>query len=498
MIFVQPILAVGVLALTAYAQSPVQSPGQACHGNQLDVYPIPSGMPTKNSFSINVRSQYGEWYPLGSYLTTLALENTTTGAAAIMDSSMAYFDFCGTVDIAITYNGGRVDSSQIRPLSYGIIPQVQGNTIKFTLTEPRNLVIQVNDDIFDCLHLMTNTIDMDVPSPSDPSVIYFGPGMHNVTSANNTLMVPSNKTVYLAGGAVLKAGVTFANVSNSILRGRGILYNVPVGAVLVAYSNNITVDGVTMLDPPNGYSLEVGQSDGVVVRNIHSFSSRGNGDGIDLFCTQNILIEGVFMRNSDDCIALYQSRPGWGFYGNSSNITIRNSSLWADIAHPFVAGTHGNTVNPETMTGVTIQNVDILDQREMQMWYQGCIALNAGDLNLLQDFRIEDIRVEDIRLGQLVNFRVMENPMYNTYPGRGIRDIVVKDLTYTGTHANPSLILGYDETHLIHNVTFDNLTVNGLQISSSMEKPSWYLTSDYVPMFANEHVTNLTFNPTTL
>jgi polygalacturonase len=37
-------------------------------------------------------------------------------------------------------------------------------------------------------------------------------------------------------------------------------------------------------------------------------NSKGNGDGIDVFCGQNVLIDRVFMRNSDDTIALYQHR----------------------------------------------------------------------------------------------------------------------------------------------------------------------------------------------
>ncbi len=39
------------------------------------------------------------------------------------------------------------------------------------------------------------------------------------------------------------------------------------------------------------------------------------------------------MRNSDDCIAIYAHR--WNYYGGSRNVTLQNSILWADIAHPI-------------------------------------------------------------------------------------------------------------------------------------------------------------------
>jgi hypothetical protein len=186
----------------------------------------------------------------------------------------------------------------------------------------------------------------------------------------------------------------------------------------------------------------------------------------------------------------------YNYYGNTSNITVQNSSLWADVAHPIVIGTHGNPDDPETMSGIEITNIDILDHREMQVDYQGCIALNPGDDNLIENVYIDDIRVENFRLGQLVNMRVMFNTMYNTAPGRGISNVTIKNLNYTGTNAKPAIFVGYDETRTISNVTFVNLVINGEQISDTMPKPSWYLTSDYVPMYQNEHVINLLFDST--
>jgi hypothetical protein len=197
------------------------------------------------------------------------------------------------------------------------------------------------------------------------------------------------------------------------------------------------------------------------------------------------------MRNSDDCIALYNHRFDW--YGDSTNITLQNASLWADVAHPINIGTHGNSVNPETMSGVTIRNVDILDHREFQMGYQGCIAINPGDSNLIKDVLVDNVRVEDFRYGQLISMMVMYNQKYNTSPGRGISNVTIRNLNYRGTHAGTAIMVGYNETRGIEYVKFENLTINGKVISDTMKKPSWYVTSDYIPMFVNEHVHNLTF-----
>jgi polygalacturonase len=227
------------------------------------------------------------------------------------------------------------------------------------------------------------------------------------------------------------------------------------------------------------------------VRKARSFSSKGNGDGFDVFSSTGVVFDGCFMRNSDDCFAIYCHR--WDYYGDTRDITIQNCILWADVAHPINVGTHGNTDAPEVLENLVIKNLDILDHREPQMGYQGCIALNPGDSNLIRNVHIEDVRIEDFRWGQVIHMRVMYNTKYNTSVGRGIEDVYVKNLSYTGTHANPSLFLGYDADHGIKNVTFENLVINGTVVADSMKKPKWYMTTDSVQWYYNEHVTNLTF-----
>ena len=122
------------------------------------------------------------------------------------------------------------------------------------------------------------------------------------------------------------------------------------------------------------------------------------------------------------------------------------------------------------------------------------MSLNAGDSNLIRNVRFENIRVEDFREGQLVNLRVFYNKMYNTSPGRGIESVLFKDITYNGTHANPSIIAGYDNTRMVKNVIFENLKVNGRVITDDMPgKPRWFKTGDIAGIFVGEHVEGLVF-----
>ncbi|MCX5093664.1 glycoside hydrolase family 28 protein [Streptomyces sp. NBC_00365] len=484
--------AAGATVLAAGASGLTATAAQADDHNsrpKLVTYPRPGTMPTNTSFKVRVRTAPdGDWQTLDIYRPQFEEINATTGSGKVYSSSMAYFDFDCSVEIEVTYLKGGTTKARVRPDALGITPELLGDTLRFTLDEPKDVVVQINDEIFDALHLITNRVEHHTPSADDPNVIYFGPGVHTVTG--NVLLVPSGKTVHLAGGAVLTAQVYFKDVERSRLTGHGVLYNNPGGAILCEGSKNIRVEDVIILNPA-GYAGTFAESKNVHITKARAFSSRGNGDGFDVFSSTGITFDGCFMRNSDDCIAIYCHR--WDYYGDTRDITVKNCTLWADVAHPINVGTHGNSDAPETIENLVIKNIDILDHREPQMNYQGCIALNPGDSNLIKNVRIEDVRIEDFRWGQVIYMKVMFNTKYNTSVGRGIDGVYVKNLSYTGTHAKPSLFLGYDAEHAISNVTFENLVINGVVVADSMRKPSWYYTTDEIQWFYNEHVTNLKF-----
>lgn len=238
-------LAVGLSGLTATA---AHASGGHNSRPKLVTYPRPATMPTNTSFQVRVRTAPdGAWQTLDIYRPQFEEINASTGSGKVYNSSMAYFDFNGSVEIEVTYLKGGTTKARVRPDALGIKPELLGDTLRFTLDEPKDVVVQINDEVFDALHLITNRVEHHVPSADDPNVIYFGPGVHTVTG--NVLTVPGGKTVYLAGGAVLTAQVYFKDVEKSRLIGRGVLYNNPGGAILSEGSRNIRVEDVIILNP---------------------------------------------------------------------------------------------------------------------------------------------------------------------------------------------------------------------------------------------------------
>lgn len=244
--------------------------------------------------------------------------------------------------------------------------------------------------------------------------------------------------------------------------------------------------------------IPVGGSDSVRIDNVKSISYYGWGDGMNVFASDNVSYDNVFCRNSDDCNTVYATRKG--FVGGCKNIKMENSTLWADVAHPIMIGLHGAATEigidapADTIQNLLYRNIDILDQKEKQVDYQGCMAISCGDNNIVRDVTFDNIRVEDIREGQLINIRIFFNKKYCAAPGTCVESVLFKDVEYNGHNANLSIIAGYDDTRKVKGITFDNLVINGVRIADDMPgKPGWYKTSDFANMFIGEHVEDVMF-----
>ena len=443
----------------------------------------PEGIELNNDFTVQIRSnEKGKWMTIPAYL--VKVDEVREATHHVENASMATFDFSGKVEIAVTYNKGKIDSARVRPLSYGIPFTTEDNTIKFVLEKPANLSVEVNGDIFHNLHLFANPIDTFKVDKKNPDLIFFGPGIHRFEGGE--FRIPSGKTVYVAGGAVMMGRMLIENAHDVKLLGRGIIDPSVKMGIRIANSRNVQVEGLVATQ------CATGGSDSVTLRNVKVISYFGWGDGMNVFSSKNVLFDRVFCRNSDDCTTVYGTRLG--FEGPSSNITMQNSTLWADVAHPIFIGIHGNVEKPEILENLNYVNIDILDHKEKQLNYQGCLAINAGDENLIRNVRFENIRIENFRQGQLVNLRIFFNEKYCKAPGRGIENVLFKNISYTGNRAEISVIEGYDAQRKVRNIRFENLCINGQIISDDMPgKPKWYHTGDMARIYVGPHVEGISF-----
>ncbi|QGQ98097.1 hypothetical protein EHS13_26020 [Paenibacillus psychroresistens] len=448
-----------VLMIFSSLQIHTQSASAA---DTLVTYTAPAGVVANPDFTVKARTPGGAWVDLFEY-------NTKVDMTTNSNASMVNFSMSGTVEVSVTYNGGTVNSRQVRPVSYGIAPTASGNTTTFTLNQPRNLSFEVNGDRLHNLHIFANPLETNVPIQGAAGVIWFGPGITNLPGG--ILNVASNQKVYLAGGAVVRGKLVFTDVSNSSVSGRGILdfstfnqADKQWRGIDLMRTSNISIEGITILDATS-YGVFGGKAYGLTVNNLKVINRSQWGDGIDCMACVNVTIDNSFLRTSDDSIAVYATR--WEFAGGSRYFTVQNSTLWADVAHPINIGTHAQPNGTDIIEDLTFKNIDVLEHDEQSTQYQGVMSIMAGDSATVRNSLFENIRVEHFTKGKLFYIKTVYNTDYNLAPGKKIENITFRNITYNGTGANPSEIAGYSATNNVDGIKFDNVRINGILVTNA-------------------------------
>ena len=371
----------------------------------------------------------------------------------------------------------KVENIIVRPSSRNITPKrIDDETIEIILDKPEYLSVEFDGDRTHNLHIFANPMLDEHHTPDEPrainwtalnsqdvfvkdaSMIYFGPGVHQPKDLpSEEIKIPSNCTVYLAPGAVVKARLIVDRAENVRIIGRGILDH-PLRGIEITYSKNVLVDGITVLNPAH-YTVYGGQSEDITLRHIKTFSCRSWSDGFDLMCCRHVRIEDCFLRTSDDCIALYNHR--WWYWGGTEDVEVTRCTMWPDVAHPVNIGSHGDD---RSETGETLQNVRIHDCDIVYSRTDAALKFSCGDKNWVRDVRFTDIRLEGLEETALFGIAVVFGSKYNRAPGNGIDDITFENICVTNdtTQLRPSFISDYDATHRVGDrISFKNVTVNG-------------------------------------
>lgn len=438
----------GLLVLAAFIVNIASS------GVEVITYPAPSEEALSDDYQVSVEGQEVDIYTARTLDPPFAGKKWDFGGPY----AFANFDMSGRVVVRIVSKRS-LQNVIIRPISKGIQPILEDDhTMTLTLDRPEKLSIEP-DGKNGPLLLFANPLEIDAPKPDDPGVIFFGPGLHKPEK----IMVRSNQTLYLAGGAVVKAEVSVEG-ANIRIRGRGILDGSdwewrkgPVGNLIaIRNSQDVEISGITLRGSSH-WTIVPRNCQRVTIRNVKLCNSRvQNDDGINPCNSQDVLITDCFIRSDDDCIAL----KGLDFSGENSSvegIVVENSTLWCDRARIFLLGHESRA---EFMRNVTLRNLDIVHFSMTPFLFE------PGE-----DMRLENITVENVRIhgeGQreLIRLRPVVNQyMRNKVPGF-IRNIQFRNVTLHGKPGEYLIQLnGPDAEHDVRDVTFEDVSILGSKLT---------------------------------
>jgi len=401
----------------------------------------------------------------------------------------------------------------VRPLSKGVQPVREGNTLTFTLKEPGGYTLEVDSQHY-ALHILADPMAVDTVDKDAPNVLYYGPGVHY----EDLITLHSNEILYLDEGAILYGSVCAKDVDNVCIMGRGmidnslnkekILYEVDTlgdGSVAIqnAYRSNtidirdcrgLHISGITMRDGLVYYIALLGCND-VHIDGVKIIGSwRYNADGIDLHNCQRVHIENCFVRTYDDSLCVKgnfgnQDPEGWDekpvYSQDFKDYLAENCVIWCDWGRGLEIGAETRV---EEISNITFRNCDVIHSSHYAMDVQNVDYADIHDVTF-EDIRVEyngeelrpyiqttdgelyPVDPEDDYMPEAMCAIVYQHHEYsNGLSRRGKNhDIIFRDIAIFADRMPPSTFQGFDSQHMTRDILIENLTLNGKPVTTLEE-----------------------------
>ncbi|MEJ6979727.1 glycosyl hydrolase family 28 protein [Pedobacter sp. P351] len=431
---------------------------------QVENYPAPKGEPISLDYSIEVNGKKVPVYP----------------AITQHDDkkySISYFDFNGSVTVKIK-SAFPLSNLIILPARLGIKPVINGNEATFRLDKPVDLSFEPMGQNSPLL-LFSNELEQEIPKKSDPNVIYFGPGIHN--PQNGLIKLKSNQTLYIAGGAVVNAGVD-ATGDNIRIMGRGILdgsdwaHNAGPNDFMINATdcNNFQMKDV-ILKGSYYWTIVPQRCDRVLIDRVRIAGSRvGNDDGVDPCNSSNVTIRNCFFRLDDDAISPKGTTRVGGEAGSRpcENIVVENCTFWVDFANIFRIATESSSPGVRNFTARNIDVIHFPDRPQVQVFY-----LHPTGFMPMENLSFEDIRINGE--GRVNMFKLLtQQPLVGTRPIEVPRPNNIKvgpGRRGMGSRGYGGFVPIKADGPYIHNVTFKNITLTGTEDAKKREPGAIWL-----------------------
>jgi hypothetical protein len=386
-------------------------------------------------------------------------------------ADFACISFAGTVEIEVEI-GGPVTSAFVQPLSRGIQASIAENKIRLTLDAPVNLQIEING--LKPLHFYGNPLEQNPPWAGDPSVLYFKGGqVYEV----GTLQLKDNQTLYLEGGAILKGALFATRAKNIRVCGRGVLDGSyyrddrHVRSIVLDHCENVVIEDIIIIEPTT-WMVVLGASRQLKITNIKEIGQVISSDGIDIVGSKDVLIDGCFLKNNDDCVVIKSQlsklpdgeQVDW--IEDVDNIVVQNCVFMNDGAGNAME--IGHELRCDSIRNITFRNIDVLHVHG----HGAVFSIHNSDHALVSDILWEDIRIEHC-FDLFIDFRVFESRWGRDDQRGSIQNVHLKNIRWKRSTYNPgytkSLIGGWDAATPVRNVLIEDLYFDDRKITNQDE-----------------------------
>ncbi len=413
-------------------------------------YPAIDGLQTSDVYTVTVNGESVWTEKLRTDFDLQRLPDWFTGSDYVnrqQEVHISNFSCEGPISVQLDLSEP-VDSVSIHPLSRGIQPTTDGQSLSFELPGPDKLYIKVNE--LPPLCFFANPLETEVPDSTDVNVTWFGPGVHRP----GMMRPESGSTIYIAGGAIVYGGIETDGESDIRVLGRGILDGNFEYRRMVKPENsrNLEFNGIITRNG-RGWTNTIINCDSVVYENVKVVSFRPGGDGVNPLNSRHIKINNCFFRCTDDCIAIKAPDTEIPSY----DIRVTNNTM---VGFAYSDGcTIGFETNAPSISKVLVKNCDVIQARGGSRvdGHSAFSIICDGPANI-HDIRYEDIRVEEDVL-KLFELHITDGAKYGLNPPGHIADVHLKNIIWNSER--PIILHGYSPENRVKNVTFENCSIAG-------------------------------------
>ena len=422
----------------------------------------------------------------------------------------ASFDLANAAELTIKCTKP-IETCEISPLSRTIKYQVKANQITFRLEKPGYFVVRINET--EKLFVFAETPEV-VP-PKSVNILGYGVdnnGQKNQTeliqkaideaaSKGKTLYFPKgiytagqiclrqNSQIHLSRGAVLQAdtGSVEQYSSNDQVKTRRFIYiknanNVKITGygtingngeklrekfgdearmrlVMAINCKNLSIEEVTLMDP-GSWNTQLLLCQDVVIRHVKLLNntSLSNTDGFDPDASKKLLIEACFACCGDDNVAIKTTNYG-DYLANAEDITIRGCVFLTKKSSLKV----GTETRAESMRNILFEDNDVIESDRG-------MALYISDGTTFENIRFVNNRFErNFPDAKRAGFYFEINRRNPDSKAGKMNNILIKDCVFRSSFPRSSFIRGLDASHVIENVTIDNLIIDHKKVNNMKE-----------------------------
>lgn len=374
-----------------------------------------------------------------------------------------------TVTVTVTYDR-TFTAAEVLPSSAGIVPEIEGQTMTFTVPVPSKLSVEISGNLSRSVQLFLYGAEKNQPEPG-ADVLWFAPGEYTY---EEPIALRDNQTVYLETGAVVHAKFIAENCQNVTICGRGIIdtYGLEEANMLVfSGCRNVVLRDYSLFGARKWMTV-FKACDGVQADHINIIGTKINSDGIDIVGSRNVAVNGAYICANDDCIAL-KSMEG-SQQKDVENVTFTDCILWNQE--------YGNAIQIgfetrcESIRNICFENIDII-----HVVAGAALSITLGDRAHVSEVVYRNIRIHDAR-GALVSFGICTT-QYSRDSERGtISGVLFDGLEVEDDALGAIAIQGFDSGHRITDVSFTGVRINGKTVAAAdlrnltvsfAEKISW-------------------------